>query len=70
MFLRYDIDPENSIFNSDKVMPYKAFLSQTDYVACKIAEAQFLGKTLDEDYTEVLQARQYARDKINELLKG
>jgi hypothetical protein len=34
-------------------------------MANKIIEAQFLNVDCD-DYTEELQARQYARDKINE----
>ena len=46
---------------------YSTFLIQTDYVANKIAEALYLGEELDEDYTAVLQARKFARNKINEL---
>ena len=44
---------------------YQTFLEATDYMANKIIEAQFLNTECD-DYTEELQARQYARDKINE----
>lgn len=46
---------------------FRTFLAQTDYVANKIAEAAYLGEALDEDYTDVLQARKYARQRINEL---
>ena len=46
---------------------YQTFLIQSDYVANKIAEAMYLGETLDEDYTEVLQARKYARAMINTI---
>lgn len=46
---------------------YKTFLIQTDYVANKIAEALYLSEEIDEDYSEVIQARKYARTKINEL---
>ena len=46
---------------------YNTFLIQTDYVANKIAEALYLGEELDNDYTDVLQARKYARQKVNEL---
>ena len=49
---------------------YHTFLIQTDYVANKIAEALYLGEEMgeeSEDYTEVLQARKYARKRINEL---
>lgn len=41
-------------------------LSATDYIPNKITEAQFLGNEVD-DYTEVLELRQYARDEINRL---
>lgn len=46
---------------------YTTFLIQTDYVANKIAEASYLGEEVDKDYSEILQARKYARQKINEL---
>lgn len=46
---------------------YQTFLIQTDYIPNKIIEAQTLGETLDEDYTEVLQARKYARMQISNL---
>ena len=48
---------------------YHTFLIQSDYVALKIAEAAFTGESVD-DYTEVLQARAYARQKINEIEDG
>ena len=46
---------------------YQTFLTLTDYIANKIIEAQVLGIECD-DYTHELHARQYARDKINELM--
>lgn len=46
---------------------YKTFLIQTDHIPNKIIEAQVLGEEF-EDYTEILQARKYARSKINELI--
>lgn len=49
---------------------YATFLIQTDYVANKITEATYLGEEIDEDYSEVLQARKYARQRINELRGG
>lgn len=49
---------------------YMTFLKQTDYVAYKVAEALYLGEEPDEDYTEILQARKYARTMINALSKG
>lgn len=49
---------------------WQTFLIQSDYVANKIAEALYLGEELDEDYTEVLQARKYARAMINTIKGG
>ena len=46
---------------------YTTFLKQTDYVSYKIAEALYLNEEIDNDYSEVLQARKYARQKVNEL---
>ena len=45
---------------------YKTFLIQTDHIPNKIIEAQILGKEVD-DYTEILNLRQFARDNINRL---
>ena len=45
---------------------YQTFLIQTDHIPNKIVEAQILNKEI-EDYTEILNYRQIARDKINEL---
>lgn len=49
---------------------WQTLLIQSDYVANKVAEAAYLGETVDEDYTEVLKARKYARKRINELREG
>lgn len=46
---------------------YHTFLIQSDYVAMKVAEAIYLGKQPDEDMTEIIAARDYCRQKINEL---
>lgn len=46
---------------------YTTFLIQSDYIANKIAEALYLDEEVDEDYSEVLQARKFARTKVNEL---
>lgn len=46
---------------------YHSFLAQSDYIVSKIAELSFLGEKPDEDFTDVLSARKYARKKINEL---
>lgn len=45
---------------------YQTFLIQTDHIPNKIIEAQILNKEI-EDYTEILNYRQIARNKINEL---
>lgn len=44
------------------------FLTNTDYVANKIAEAIFLNEKT-QDYTETLQMRKYARGRIDEIMK-
>ena len=46
---------------------YREFLKKTDYIGIKLAEALFLGESLDEDYTEVLAAKKYAREQIRQL---
>lgn len=43
-----------------------AFLVLTDHIPNKIIEAQILGHEID-DYKEILELRQQARDKINEM---
>lgn len=45
---------------------YLTFLVQTDHIPNKIVEAQYFGEET-EDYTEILQARDFCRTKINEL---
>lgn len=45
---------------------HQTFLIQTDHIPNKIIEAQILGKEID-DYTEILNLRQLARERINEL---
>lgn len=44
-----------------------SFLAQSDYVVTKIAELSFLGEKPEEDFSDVLNARKYARKRINEL---
>lgn len=44
-----------------------SFLAQSDYVITKIAEATYLGEEAEEDYTAILQARKFARKRINEI---
>lgn len=48
-----------------KVDYYQTFLIMTDYIPNKLVESNFLGIECD-DYSSEIQARQYARDKINE----
>lgn len=40
------------------------YLQDTDYIANKMVEYQFLGKELDKDYTETLKKREEAREVI------
>lgn len=49
---------------------YQTFLLKTDYVPNKIIEAQALGVELNQDYTEVLQARAFARAQLSALEEG
>lgn len=43
-----------------------AFLTLTDHIPNKIIEAQVLGNSTD-DYKDILELRQQARNKINEV---
>jgi hypothetical protein len=63
--VRYHID--KMFFGDNLLFLYQTFLIQTDYIPNKIVEAQALGTTLEEDYTEILQAREYAREQIRLL---
>ena len=49
---------------------YETFLEQTDHVAAKMAEAVYLGQTVDPKYAAILQYRQEARDAIGALQNG
>lgn len=53
-----------------ELLYYRTYLIQTDYVAAKLAEAVYTGEAVDRDYSEVLQKRDYARQRINELEGG
>ncbi len=53
-------EKENELYKS------KQYLIDTDYIANKIIEYQFLGKELDNDYTETLNKREEARQVIRE----
>ena len=48
---------------------YWTFLCQSDYVAAKASESVALGEDISE-YKEVLLARRYAREMINEIDSG
>ena len=60
---------EGSIKAGEETM-YRTFLIQTDYIPNKIIEAQALGIPIDQDYTQILQARAYARQKLSEIGAG
>lgn len=57
------IELYGSIEFYNKVMA-EQYLNDTDYIANKIIEYQFLGKELDNDYSETLQKREEAREVI------
>ena len=45
----------------------KQYLADTDYVVIKIQEYMLLNKTIDNDYTEVLEKREEARNILREM---
>lgn len=49
-----------------QIIHYEDFLNKTDHIPNKIIESQVLGES-PEDYTEILNYRQLARDEINRL---
>ena len=53
-----------------RITYYQTYLSHTDYIAAKLAEAVYTGEKIAEDYSEVIRLRKEARDKINELQAG
>lgn len=55
-------EPQSDI-DKKKVKEAHKYLNDTDWVACKIAE----GSATREDYAEIIQKRQEARDTINSL---
>ena len=50
-----------------RITYYQTYLTRTDYVAAKLAEAAYTGERLGEDYSEIIRLRKEAREKINEL---
>lgn len=66
---RLRITREMGMSDTDATIDYyRSFLVCTDHIPNKIIEAQALGET-PEDYTEILNYRQFARDEINRLSK-
>ena len=53
-----------------RITYYQTYLTRTDYVAAKLAEAAYTGERLGEDYSEIIRLRKEAREKINELQAG
>lgn len=51
-----------------RIIYYKTFLSQTDYITSKIAEYNYLNKPIEEKYLEILNQREAARENIRQLL--
>lgn len=61
---KFDLPPLKEYQHSEEDY-YYTFLFRSDYVILKAMEATLLGKKGAEDITEVLQAREYARQMIN-----
>lgn len=47
----------------------REYLEHTDYIANKMVEYQFLGKELGQDYTDVLNKREKAREVIRKYVE-
>lgn len=43
------------------------YLKETDYIIIKIQEYSMLNKEIDNDYTEILQEREYCRNVLRKL---
>ena len=56
-------NPDYKPDNSEEIAELKAYLESTDYVVIKIAE----GVATKEEYAYVLEEREKARQRINEL---
>lgn len=56
--------------NDLKVRNARQYLNDTDYIANKLVEYQFLGKEMDKDYTEILNKREEARNVIRQYTEG
>ena len=53
--------------DSTRLTYWRTYLTQTDYVAAKIAECAYLGKPVEDKYRDVLAKREEARQHIREL---
>lgn len=54
--------------NETRLIYYKTYLSQTDYIVSKIAEYTYLNKPIEEKYRSILNERENAREEIRKLL--
>ncbi len=66
------MDNKFEIKTNEQTQKYKEavlYLANTDYIANKIIEYQFLGKELDKDYTGTLKKREEAREVIRNYEK-
>lgn len=61
---------EEEYKNALKVRNARQYLNDTDYIANKLVEYQFLGKEMDKDYTEILNKREEARNVIRQYTEG
>lgn len=49
-----------------KVNEARRYLEDTDYVVIKLQEYKYLGKEIDNNYTEILEKRELAREVIRD----
>lgn len=49
-----------------KVNEARQYLEDTDYVVIKLQEYKYLGKEIDNNYTEILEKRELAREVIRD----
>ena len=56
-----EMEKQNSIREA------RQYLADTDYVVIKIQEYMLLNKVIDNDYTEILNKREEARNVLREM---
>lgn len=57
----------NNIEKDYVIRNTQRYLRDTDYIIIKIQEYTLLNKPIDNDYTEILQEREYCREILRKL---